>query len=633
MAEQDAPHQQSDESLETAKARLQEKQKRRDDATSNLQGAEDLLKEAQQNLAGLQEKEQRLQRQHTERAAELEDIPRRIEATQQTLENLQAKQQQLQNQEALSSGALARLIRKLTRKPARLTRRIEATQQTLENLQAKLQQLPGQHTEDAAELERLKLEIEEAKQTKEDKEGEVKNLRGELDAAESKVLAKALKVREKASEEILELARSLLPNSPKKLAGGVSVGYVSVLFTNLSYNYVFYDYFGICIFDHSEILYFAAPHLESLIIANVFVWIYFLSRWLKKINSRTTPKEVERGAVYLASKAERLTSTKGTILSLLPLFILSFILVPGIFALGNAESISDSKVDVVTVRELKPLKEQVYIGSNSTHAFFYDSDNTKTTVAIPLSGIVCISDKKSYCEPNEATPPEVKTGPVVIVYEPPPKDQPCEDCIPSVLTDGMQFYLVHQEPASLENPARGGLEINEVNAGWFSAFKSALASCSQSGPPAQVRVYGFASSELPRHLNSPEANIYNCKVANRRAEEAIDFLVGDNQKYGTSEEYCKDQEELSQEELEKLYQKKPDTFTGKDGELTFKIEYLPWQTFQAMENSRPVIDEPEGRIIPKRALLNRSVRLTIVEAGGCESPTSATNTSGSPNSQ
>lgn len=88
-------------------------------------------------------------------------------------------------------------------------------------------------------------------------------------------------------------------------------------------------------------------------------------------------------------------------------------LVPGAVAYEQAKSIlsSNKVVHVVTVRELKPLNalepkpinNPVHIGSNSTHAFFYDSNDTNNTVAIPLSGIVCIAettDTTIACQPN-----------------------------------------------------------------------------------------------------------------------------------------------------------------------------------------------------------------------------------------
>ncbi len=604
MAEQEA-HQKP--LLETAKGVLDQAQKQRKNAETDLQGAEDGLKETQQKLARLQANEQRLQKQYAAHAAELRDLPHRIHTTQQTLENLQAKQQQRQNQEAQNPGALARLIRTPVRKPARLTRRIQATQQNLENLRDRRQQLQEQQPKDAAELERLKPQIEEGERTVGEQKGEVEKFRGKLNVAESDVIKKSSEVNKEASKEIMGLAWQLVPRS---LISGASTGYSSVLATNLAYSQAFYSAFGINIFKYLQFQDFATPRAESLISLNVLVWILLIYIVLRYLSRHKSPLFVEKLAGWLFCIAKLLERPFGKIVFVSSLFIPSFIVIPGAVAKWKAESLltSNQIVHVVTVREHKLLNDLVHIGSSSTHAFFYDSRNTANTVALPLSGIVCISDDKSYCEPNEATPApvvEATPAPVVIVYEPPPQDQPCEDCIPPALTEGMQFYLVHQERGSLEAPR--GIEISGINERWLRAFKPAVEACSEPGKLAKLRIEGFASSEPPRHLPSSEADTYNCKVANRRAEKAIDFLIGKNQEYGTSEAEC-------QEEC--LF-----SFGKKQG-LDFEIEYRPWQTFQTMEKSRPVIDELEGTVIPERALLNRSVRLTIVDAGGCKPPPS-----------
>ena len=655
--------------LDTAKDALEQARKQRKSAKTNLQGAEKSLQSTQQNLSRLQGKERQLQNRQTENAARAESLPHEIQATQQKLEKLQAEQQKLQNQEAQNPGTLAHLIRKLIRKPARLTGNIHTTQQKLEKLQAEQQKLPVQQAEDAAELERLKPQIEEARQTVKAKEDEVEELHGKLNVAKSDVLEKASEVNNEASKEIINQAWKLevVPDSLKTWVGGASTSYASIPVTNLAYNSVFYYLFGINIFKYSQLQDFVIPKPESLLSLNIFIWIIFIYAVLKYLRSYKSPVLVERLAGVLSSIATSLKETKGKFQFLLPLFLLSFIIVPGVVACKKAKSISDSNkiAHVVTVSELKPVKESVHIGSSSTHAFFLGKNLNKTQAgAIPLSGIVCISDEKdeeSYCEPSEQIV-QIRNGPdgldtislkeeynlwiktlleenvtkkeilhyisqqkpssIVIVYSsapdlpPPPQDQPCEDCIPPALTDGMQFYLVHQEPASLEAPR--GIEISGINERWLRAFKPAVEACSEPGKPGKpvkLRIDGFASSEPPRHLTSPEskikANIYNCKVANRRAEKAIDSLIGKNQGYGTSEAEC--QEERQEERLFSF---------GTQQGLNFEIEYRPWQTFQTMEKSRPVIDELEGTVIPERTLLNRSVRLTIVDAGGCKPPPS-----------
>lgn len=111
--------------------------------------------------------------------------------------------------------------------------RIEAAQQTVNNLETEQKQRRNQQAENPAALERLNPQIEEAKREREEQAGEVAKYRKELKKAEDNVVEKAKKVRKKASETIMEQAQSLSPNSPKKLAGGTSVGYVSILVANL----------------------------------------------------------------------------------------------------------------------------------------------------------------------------------------------------------------------------------------------------------------------------------------------------------------------------------------------------------------------------------------------------------------
>lgn len=443
MAGQERQQQSPDEAakaLEAANKAFQDAQGERKSAKDDLQKAENSLNKSQQKLENLQADERELQKQQTENAARVENLPHEIQDTKRTLENLQADARQLQRQDAQNSGTLARLISRLTRKPARLTRKIQALQQTVENLQEEQRQLPARQTENAAELERLKPEIEGAERTKEDKGGKVRNLRSALGAAESKVFEQASKVREKASEEIIDRAWKLevVPDSLKTLVGGASAVYAPIPFTNLSYDYAFYCFFGIKLFKHSQIQDFATPALESLIIVNFVVWISLIYAALKVLASPKISIIVEVIAGRLHSFSNSLKETRGKMMFLLPLFILSFIVVPGAVAWWQAKSISTphndvrtfyklKPVNVVTVRGLKPVNDLIHIGSSSTHAFFLKRESGNTShrivipislesahafflkknptkveaMAIPLSGIVCMDDENNYCEPDE----------------------------------------------------------------------------------------------------------------------------------------------------------------------------------------------------------------------------------------
>ena len=429
MAEHDeAPQKPPDEPLEAANNEFWEARKRRANAKVSLQKAKSDLADAEQTVTTLQAKRHQLQKQEAENPAALERLARQIPNTEQAVATLQADLHQLQNQSAWRPRAL---LARLLRKPARLARQIQVTQQTVATLQAEREQRQKQQAENPAALERLNPEIEEAERKRDEQEEEVKKCQDELKEAKSAVVEKASDVREKASEKIMEQARSSSPNSPEKLAGGVYVGYVSVLATNLSYNYLFYSFLGISIFSYSAPQDFAIPQLESLISANVFLWIFFIRRYLEKIKSPTDPKGIEEGAGWLYSKAKWLESWKGTLLFLLPLFLLSFIIVPS-FGGGVAgwiahkrASKSDETVNVITVRELKSLNNLVHIGSSSTHEFFRrkesndaqsgqaqpsstspgdgNSRENNNVIAVPLSGIVCIADTKSGCQSKETT--------------------------------------------------------------------------------------------------------------------------------------------------------------------------------------------------------------------------------------
>ena len=605
MAEPEAPQEQLDKPLETLKKDLEKARKKRTTTKDNLRDAKSYLKVARRTLASLRENEiilqtdaQWLQQQQAENTAELESWNSRTQNAQRILALLRVTAARLQDQIRENEAALALL-----------SRRVEDTNQTIE-----------------------------------EKEEEVEKCRRRLCRRKCVVIYRASKMIEGAMGQ----AWKLVPDSLKTLASGGSTGYASVPITSLSYNSVFYYFFGINTFAYSKIQDFVAPDFNLILMANVLVWIGLISLLLKFITLLKIPVIVEWAARLFYPIVKFLKGRSRWVLFLASIAI--SLLVPGVVAYEKAKSTlsSNKVVHVVTASELKPLdarepkpiNEPVHIGSNSTHAFFYDSNDPENTVALQLPGIICISDENSYCEPadQEKSGPTHQQATIVMVYPsksspgpsppnpdpgpsnpdpgpsppnpdpgPPPNGKPCDDCFLPALADEMQFYLVHQERGALNDPTRG-IKISGMNATWLGAFQSAVESCSQPDKVARLRIDGFASSESPSFPTQQEKDLYNCEVANRRAEETIDFLIGNQQDYGRSSNRC---------------ERGKDVYTfGKDHGLNFEIEYRPWQTFKKMEQSRPAIDTFQGTVVPERALLNRSVRIVIEELGDCQPQTS-----------
>ncbi len=291
---------------------------------------------------------------------------------------------------------------------------MRADSQRLQRQQADAQRLQDQEAEIINGLARLNPQIPDVEQIIREKESEVKKFRDELRDAKSVVVKTASEVNKHASKEIIERVWELVPNFSTMLAGGASTGYLSVLFTNFFYNLIFYFYFRINIFDYLQIQDLAVPHLISLISLNILVWIFLIYCFLKYIESFRLPRFIELISEFLYFISKSLKLAMGKIVILFPLFILSSVIVPGTVAWWKADSISISaksilssedkkdKVDVITVPSLRRVDDLVHIGSSSAHEFFLKNEGDKNKpIAIPLSGIVCIADEESGCEPND----------------------------------------------------------------------------------------------------------------------------------------------------------------------------------------------------------------------------------------
>lgn len=193
---------------------------------------------------------------------------------------------------------------------------------------------------------------------------------------------------------------------------------------------------------------------------------------------------------------------------------------------------------------------------------------------------------------------------------------------------GGVYSIAHVEQGSLK-VGTGICLDDHVSLLWLNTFKTALEECAKVIPACRpkVTVRGFASNApvgLPEALANAsglsQADL-NCEIANRRAEEVVNFLVskGDYKCQASAHELppygkrdpCKRSKEL---------------FSFGEGEgLAFDVRYRPWRPPEAMADEKPADDgELQGERRHKVEFFNRAVQLTLSNYGcdreQCEAP-------------
>ena len=192
---------------------------------------------------------------------------------------------------------------------------------------------------------------------------------------------------------------------------------------------------------------------------------------------------------------------------------------------------------------------------------------------------------------------------------------------------GGVYSIAHVKQGSLKDGTGICLD-DHVSLPWLNTFKTALEECGKaiSACRPKVTVRGFAS-KAPVGLSGTLASAaglsqadLNCEIANRRAEEVVNFLVSkDDYKcqagthelplYGTRDP-CKRSKELFE-------------FGEAEG-LAFDVSYKPWHPPEEMVKEKPADDGEEGERRHKVEFFNRAVQLTLsnyrCDEEQCEAP-------------
>lgn len=192
---------------------------------------------------------------------------------------------------------------------------------------------------------------------------------------------------------------------------------------------------------------------------------------------------------------------------------------------------------------------------------------------------------------------------------------------------GTTFAIAHVEQGSLKT-GRGICLDDNISLPWLTAFKKALTACGTSTPKCRPKlvVKAFASIAPIRGDDgepaAPEVQEeLNCEIANRRAEEVVDFLRLSDYECEVEEEEEKDEEEEPWKPPSKLYtdgkrhceRKQPEFKFGHEEGLAFDLHYEPWQSHKAMVAGKPADDggPPPRARRPDLEFFNRSVQLTV----------------------
>ena len=189
---------------------------------------------------------------------------------------------------------------------------------------------------------------------------------------------------------------------------------------------------------------------------------------------------------------------------------------------------------------------------------------------------------------------------------------------------GTVFSLAFVEDAVPKTGA--GICLTKHHKTWLRKFKKAILKCPQESK-IELEVMGFASASPVQAVgvegggNSPSSDALNCEIANRRAEEVIDFLIsdaGDSFECGTGEDRRRnDDHRYDRKGICKRSPEELEFPIGPNGSV--KISYKPWPSHDQLASNKPVDDDDRERGLRLRDVefLNRSVHLRLSE-GACK---------------
>ena len=216
-------------------------------------------------------------------------------------------------------------------------------------------------------------------------------------------------------------------------------------------------------------------------------------------------------------------------------------------------------------------------------------------------------------------------SPAIVVVVPAEDEKATPPVPPPTLRPGttLTFAIAHVEQGSLST-GKGICLDDNISLPWLTEYKAALTECGTSAPACRPKlaVRAFASiAPIDRDDGESDTLVtqedLNCEVANRRAEEVVNFLrhsptneagyecqatVHDRAPYG-DKTLCK--------------RKKAAFEFGQDDGLAFDLRYEPWQSHEAMDSGKPANDGswPDGARRHRVEFFNRSVQLTISNHG------------------
>ena len=246
-------------------------------------------------------------------------------------------------------------------------------------------------------------------------------------------------------------------------------------------------------------------------------------------------------------------------------------------------------------------------------------------VFLAFFAILFIDEDAKWKDSVEAALKNPK-NPTVIVVVPPDHEDGEEAIPPPPLRLGMTFAIAHVEQGSLET-SKGICLDDNISRPWLTTFKAALTQCGTSMPNCrpELVVRAFASvaplgggEDAP--ATPPNQEKLNCEIANRRAEEVVNFLRHPSEEGDSYECKSKVHDLADYGDNRKLCERDDVAFEfGKDDGLAFDLRYEPWQSHEAMVADRPADDgRLEGRRRHRVEFFNRSVQLTLTNYG-CES--------------
>lgn len=192
---------------------------------------------------------------------------------------------------------------------------------------------------------------------------------------------------------------------------------------------------------------------------------------------------------------------------------------------------------------------------------------------------------------------------------------------PYLFQKGTAFSLPFVEDGSPKTGA--GICLTDYHRTWLAEFRDAVLKCSEKSE-VLLEVVGFASiapvkgEGLDEGGGSPstdESDVLNCEIGNRRAEEVVDFLIGDGGRdfpCGTGENRCRN-DDLRYDRTGQCQRSKTKYEFEVGPSSNLKVSYKPWAGYGQLALNKPADDgHPErGRRRYAVEFLNRAVHLKL----------------------